>query len=115
MWRRCRHFAMSSNRFAGAGREHPSGHVETTMRVMIINTDYGPFLKSFYDTKPSSFFKRLFSTKPSTQDLPYAEQIRLRNETLFAGSDFYSRNFQALGHEAWEFHVNNGPLQTVWL
>jgi spore maturation protein CgeB len=85
------------------------------MRVLIVNTDYGPFLKSFYDPKPSSIFARLFARKSSPRELPYAEQIRLRNATLFAGSDFYSRNFQALGHEAWEIHVNNGPLQTAWL
>jgi hypothetical protein len=85
------------------------------MRVIIINTDYGPFLKSFYDPKPSSFIQRFFAKQSSLRDLPYAEQIRLRNETLFAGSDFYSKNFQKLGHEASEIHVNNGPLQTAWL
>jgi spore maturation protein CgeB len=84
------------------------------MRVMIISTDYGPFLKSLYDPNPS-FFKRLFPAKSPLRALPYAEQLQRRNATLFAGSDFYSRNFKLLGHEAWEFHVNNGPLQTAWL
>lgn len=84
------------------------------MRVMIISTDYGPFLKSLYDPNPS-FFQRLFAPNASLRTKSYDEQIRQRNGTLFAGSDFYSSNFRALGHEAWEFHVNNGPLQTAWL
>ncbi len=84
------------------------------MRVMIINTDYGPFLKSLYDPD-QSFFKRLFGAKSALAGQSYAEQLRRRNDTLFAGSDFYSSNFKAQGHEAWEFHVNNGPMQTAWL
>ncbi|CAN7318052.1 glycosyltransferase [Bradyrhizobium sp. LjRoot220] len=84
------------------------------MRVMIISTDYGPFLKKLYDPG-KSFFARLFDRSASLRDAPYARQLKERNDTLFAGSDFYSRNFHALGHEAWEFHVNNGALQTAWL
>jgi hypothetical protein len=84
------------------------------MRVMIVSTDYGPFLKSLYASAPF-FLGRLFGTRSTLANLPYAEQLRRRNETLFANSDFYSRNFQALGHEACEFHVNNGPLQAAWL
>jgi spore maturation protein CgeB len=84
------------------------------MRVMIISTDYGPFLKNLYGRK-LPFPKWLFDRTPSLRKLPYAEQLAQRNNTLFAGSDFYSSNFLALGHEAWEFHVNNGPLQAAWL
>ena len=84
------------------------------MRVMIISTDYGPFLKSLYDPK-RPFLKRLFDRDGVLRRMSYVDQLRQRNDTLFAGSDFYSRNFRALGHEAWEFHVNNGPLQTAWL
>jgi spore maturation protein CgeB len=84
------------------------------MRVMIISTDYGPFLRSLYDPNPS-LFKRLFGTKSPLRTSPYAEQLARRNQTLFAGSDFYSKNFKALGHDAWEFHVNNGALQAAWL
>lgn len=73
------------------------------MRVMIISTDYAPFLKSLYDPNPD------------LRKAPYRDQLRTRNETLFAGSDFYSANFIKQGHEAWEFHVNNGPLQQQWL
>lgn len=83
------------------------------MRVMIISTDYGPFLRSLYDG--NSLFARIVNRHLSLRRLSYDEQLRRRNDTLFAGSDFYSRNFRALGHEAWEFHVNNGPLQTTWL
>lgn len=83
------------------------------MRVMIISTDYGPFLRSLYDA--NSLFDRIVNRHLSLRKMSYDEQLLRRNETLFAGSDFYSKNFRALGHEAWEFHVNNGPLQTTWL
>ncbi|MBL8550623.1 MAG: glycosyltransferase [Hyphomonadaceae bacterium] len=73
------------------------------MRVMILSTDYGPFLKNLYEGDPT------------LREAPYAEQLRRRNATLFAGSDFYSTNFIKQGCDAWEFHVNNGPLQTQWL
>ena len=84
------------------------------MRVMIISTDYGPFLRMLYNPG-RSFWDRLFGRKSSLQNASYAAQMDSRNATLFAGSDFYSRNFKAQGHEAAEFHVNNGALQSAWL
>src|SRR5665213_620675 len=96
------------------GHEHGWGRGDTMMRVMIISTDYGPFLKSLYDPN-RSFFQRLFGPSLSLRNESHDEQLWRRNLTLFAGSDFYSSNFRALGHEAWEFHVNNGPLQSAWL
>jgi spore maturation protein CgeB len=84
------------------------------MRVMIISTDYGPFLRTLYNPK-QSFLSRLLGPKSALQNASYKEQLDIRNNTLFAGSDFYSRNFVALGHQAAEFHVNNGALQSAWL
>lgn len=84
------------------------------MRVMIISTDYSPFLRTLYHPS-QSFFGRLFGRKSALQSASYKQQLDARNNTLFAGSDFYSRNFVALGHEAAEFHVNNGALQSTWL
>jgi spore maturation protein CgeB len=84
------------------------------MRVMIISTDYGPFLRAQYHSE-TSFLGRLFGRKSALENASYAQQYDARNQTLFAGSDFYSANFKALGHEAAEFHVNNGPLQSAWL
>jgi hypothetical protein len=84
------------------------------MRVMIINTDYGPFLRSLYHPG-GSWWDRLFGRRSPLQNLSYADQLEKRNATLFGGSDFYSRNFQALGHEAAEVHVNNGAMQTAWV
>lgn len=73
------------------------------MRIAIINTDYGPFLRSLY------------GSNPSLADQSHHEQMRQRNHTLFGCADFYSRNLIALGHEAWEIHANNGAMQTTWL
>ncbi|WGD55362.1 glycosyltransferase [Bradyrhizobium sp. CB1650] len=84
------------------------------MRVMIISTDYGPFLRTLYNPNPS-LLGRLLGRKSALQGASYKQQLDTRNDTLFAGSDFYSRNFVALGHEAAEFHVNNGALQSAWL
>jgi spore maturation protein CgeB len=84
------------------------------MRVLIISTDYGPFLRSLYNSS-QSLLGRLFGRKSELYRATYAEQLDARNNTLFGCSDFYSRNFIAQGHEAAEFHVNNGVLQSAWL
>ncbi len=73
------------------------------MKILIINTDYGPFLCDLY------------GTTPELAQAPYSVQMRRRNETLFGAADFYSRHFIALGHEAREAHANNGPMQRAWL
>jgi spore maturation protein CgeB len=81
---------------------------------MIINTDYSPFLRALYNAN-RSLLDRILGRKLAPQGASYADQLDARNNTLFGGSDFYSRNFKALGHEAAEFHVNNGALQAAWL
>lgn len=73
------------------------------MRILIINTDYSPFLRGFYEGHPG------------LSKAPYAVQLEKRNESLFGVADFYSRNFIAAGHEAWEVHANNPIIQTAWL
>lgn len=71
------------------------------MRILIINTDYPEFLASFYEDE------NLFA-------LGYDEQLLARNKSLFGVADYYSKNFKALGHEAWEVHANNEILQKQW-
>jgi spore maturation protein CgeB len=73
------------------------------LRILIINTDYRPFLRGLYDESPGLALA------------PYEQQLRVRNESLFGVADFYSGNFIVHGHEAWEVHANNGPLQTAWM
>lgn len=72
------------------------------MRILIINTDYEKFLASLYDRE------RALATQS------YSCQLEARNDSLFGVSDFYSRNFRALGHDAIEIHVNNTWLQHAW-
>ncbi len=72
------------------------------MRILILNLDYTGFLDSLY------------AGHPGLAGQPYKEQIRLRNESLFGVADFYSKNLNALGHEARELHANNEPMQQAW-
>ncbi len=72
------------------------------MRILVLNIDYTGFLDSLYRENPGLAAQ------------PYAGQLRLRNESLFGVADFYSRNLNALGHEALELHANNEPLQRAW-
>jgi len=72
------------------------------MRILILNADYSDFLASFH------------AARPGMAALPYQEQLRLRNESLFGVADFYSCNLNALGHDARELHVNNEPMQRAW-
>lgn len=72
------------------------------MRILVLNIDYTGFLDSLY------------TENPGLAGQPYAEQMRLRNESLFGVADFYSRNLNALGHEALELHANNEPMQRAW-
>ncbi len=71
-------------------------------RILIVNGDYGGFLK------------QLYSAHPGLDRAPYAEQMRVRNDSLFGQADFYSKNLRDAGHEAWEVHVNNEPMQRAW-
>lgn len=72
------------------------------MRILVLNIDYTGFLDSLYQENPGLAGE------------PYARQMRLRNESLFGVADFYSRNLNALGHEALELHANNEPMQRAW-
>jgi hypothetical protein len=72
------------------------------MRFLLLNSEYPEFLSWLY------------AAHPGLGDLPYEEQLRARSDSLFGVADFYSRRLQELGHEAWDIHVNNEPLQTAW-
>ena len=72
------------------------------MKILIINTDYPAFLQSLYESNPGLAAKS------------YGEQMQVRNDSLFGVADFYSRNLQKLGHEAWDIHANNETIQAAW-
>ena len=72
------------------------------MKFLILNTDYPGFLEWLY------------AQHPGLDQEPYERQMIARNESLFGVADFYSRNLRALGHEAWDIHVNNPSMQTAW-
>jgi spore maturation protein CgeB len=73
------------------------------MRILVLNADYENFLRQHY------------AANAALRDASYHEQMQSRNESLFAGADFYSRNFRAYGHEAREIHVNNAYMQAAWM
>ncbi len=72
------------------------------MRILILNADYPRFLDWFY------------TRQPQLKAADYSAQMAARNASLFGVADFYSRNFNALGHHAAEIHVNNPWLQSAW-
>jgi hypothetical protein len=72
------------------------------MKFLILNTDYPGFLH------------QLYAEHSGLAQWPYAEQMRVRNESLFGVADFYSRNLRVLGHEAQEIHANNEAMQRAW-
>jgi spore maturation protein CgeB len=72
------------------------------MKILVLNSDTDEFLRWFYQSTPG------------LEKASYAEQLRARHDTLYGMSDFYSRNFNALGHEAREIFTNNIWLQTAW-
>lgn len=72
------------------------------MRFLILNSDYPPFLRWLY------------AGRPGLQRASYAEQLAARNESLFGAADFSSAALRRLGHEAWDIHVHNEPLQRAW-
>jgi hypothetical protein len=72
------------------------------MKILILTADYERFLNWHY------------MHHPGLHQAPYAEQLQARFATLFGVSDFYSRNFCALGHDATEIYVNNIWLQSAW-
>src|ERR1700686_3609507 len=72
------------------------------MRVLIITTDYPAFLDQFY------------AGDSSLARASYDEQMRRRNDTLFANADFYSRGLAAHGAVAADIYMNNEILQRRW-
>lgn len=73
------------------------------MRIMIINTDYPVFLQDLY------------SDASGLRGASFERQLQERNASLFGVADFYSEAFIRRGHDAWEIHANNAPLQSAWL
>jgi hypothetical protein len=73
------------------------------MRIFIINTDYPAFLRGLY------------AEHHGMAKASYAEQMSLRNDSLFGVFDAYSTGFRNAGHEAVEVHANNGVMQTAWM
>jgi hypothetical protein len=72
------------------------------MRFLITNCDYPAFLSCLY------------AQNPGLTEAPYAEQLRVRNESLFGTADFYSEHLRRLGHDAIDIHINNKALQLAW-
>jgi spore maturation protein CgeB len=72
------------------------------MRILVLNGDYASFLSGLY------------RDHPGLERASHAEQLAVRNSSLFGVADYYSRNFQLHGHEAREIHVNNPWLQAAW-
>jgi spore maturation protein CgeB len=72
------------------------------MRLLLLNHDYPKFLDWLY------------GAVDDLDQRSYAEQMDVRNESLFGVADFYSRNFSALGHLAIDVHANNARLQHAW-
>jgi hypothetical protein len=72
------------------------------MRILVLNTDYIDFQRSFYVIQPNMV------------DAPYTDQLAARHDTLFGKADFYPRNFTALGHLSEGIIANNIWMQTQW-
>jgi spore maturation protein CgeB len=72
------------------------------VRVVILNADYLRFLAWLY------------RRHPGLENATYDAQMAARNASLFGVADFYSRNFEGLGHVAANIHVNNSWMQTAW-
>ncbi len=72
------------------------------LRFLIVKTDYPAFLRWLY------------AVNPGLIDLPYTEQIRVRNDSAFGFADFYSENLRRLGHEVYDIYANNEAMQRAW-
>ena len=72
------------------------------MRVLVMDTDYEPFLADLY------------AQNPGLANKSYDEQMAARNRSLFGIADFYSRGFEANGVEAQELYLNNRLMQLKW-
>jgi spore maturation protein CgeB len=72
------------------------------MRIVVINTDYEVFLRDHY------------ASHPGLAEQSHADQLRSRMQTMFGVADSYTHALRQLGHEAWDIHLNNRPLQEAW-
>ena len=85
-------------RLAGAtlprGLVRASRRVLRTMRIVVVDTYYGAFLRSHY------------GAEPDLADAPYDEQRAALMARRFGTSDFYSQHLRALGHDAVEVVAN---------
>lgn len=72
------------------------------MKFLIANTDY------------SQFLSELYASHPGLPEQSFAAQLRMRYDTRFGVADFYSRNLQAIGHDALDVYVNNLSMQRAW-
>src|SRR4051812_1542922 len=74
----------------------------TSMRVLVLDSDYVRFLGAFY------------RANPGLQEESYARQLHERRLSLFGTAPSYAAAFRELGHEAAEVFMNNGPMQSMW-
>jgi spore maturation protein CgeB len=72
------------------------------MRVLVMDTDYEPFLKDLY------------ANSPGLEDSSYEEQMAVRRQSLFGIAAFYASGFKANGVEAQDLYLNNRSVQLRW-
>ena len=72
------------------------------MRIAVLNTDYGDFIRWLYRGNPGLELRS------------YKEQLRVRMDSAFGLADFCSTNLRRLGHEACDILLNVEPLQKRW-
>lgn len=72
------------------------------MRVLIVNTDYPPFLQRHY------------TASPELTGQPFSQQMRARMDSGFGVTDAYSNAFNRIGHQAIDLHANNLFAQHAW-
>jgi spore maturation protein CgeB len=72
------------------------------MRFLLLDFDYPAFLDWLY------------AAHPGLQAQPVDEQLRVTTEACFGQVGFWTSNLRALGHEAYDIHVNNEFMQKQW-
>jgi spore maturation protein CgeB len=72
------------------------------MRFLLLDFDYPAFLDWLY------------AENPALHEKPFDEQLRVTTEACFGQVGFWTSNLRALGHEAYEIHVNNEFMQKQW-
>lgn len=60
------------------------------------------------------FTNTFYQQKPEVESLLYKEQFKLLMNEAFGCADFYSRELEKLGVEAFEIFSNVAPLQMAW-